>query len=311
MSFTVNLKQEVAYNDLKPCCAKAELSALIQLCSSLTISNRNLVIVIQTENPTTAKRIFKLIKNFYDIETELSVIKKAKLNKNHIYILKILNKAKQILTDLGIYGNNGLSEYPSYDIVSKKCCARAYLAGAFMATGSCNSPVKSNYHLEIATTTKAHAEFLVRLMARFDLPAKVILRRKKYVVYIKSAEKIADFLRCIGAQQGLLEFENIRINRDFKNSLTRLDNCDLANEMKSLKASSLQVEDINKIINANLFETLNQRLKDVAKLRLEYSEYSLKELCKVYESVYGNSISKSGLKHRFVKIHEIAERISE
>jgi len=309
MSFTTNVKQEIAYNDLKPCCAKAELSALIQMCSSLTISNRNLVIVIKTENPTTAKRILKLIKDRYEIETELSVIRKMKLKKNNIYIIKVLNKAMKIIQDLGIYDSKGLQDIPDARIVRKECCARAYLAGAFMASGSCNNPNKSNYHLEFVCITKDHADFIIKLLSRFYIPAKDIERRNKYVVYVKQAEKIGDTLRCIGAEQNVMDFENIRISRDFKNSLTRLDNMDFANEMKTLSASKKQLAYISLIRENNMYDDLDPKLKEVVEIRESYPEHSLIELCTEYLLIYDKPISKSGLKHRFNKIKAIAETL--
>ena len=310
MSFTTEIKKEIAYNELKPCCAKAELSALIQLCSSLQISKQKLIIAVRTENPTTAKRILQLLKKQYEVETELSVIKKVKLKKNHIYNLRVMNNAMNILMDLGlgIYNDKGLLEHPYASLVARDCCARAYLAGAFMATGSCNNPTTSNYHLEIVSNTESHAKFIDKLMHRFSLSSKIIERRGKFVIYLKASEKIGDFLRCVGAQQNLLEFENIRINRDFRNSLTRLDNCDVANEMKSIKAAEQQIMDIKKLQESGAFDKLDKKLKDVAYLRLKYPEHSLNELCDEYKIEQAVVISKSGMKHRFVKIHDLAEK---
>jgi hypothetical protein len=146
-------------------------------------------------------------------------------------------------------------------------------------------------------------------MHRFYLSSKIIERRGKYVIYIKASEKIGDFLRCVGAQQYLLEFENVRINRDFKNSLTRLDNCDVANEIKSIKAAQKQILDIKKLQDSDRLEKLDNKLKDVAYLRLKYPEHSLKELCDEYKIEQAVIISKSGMKHRFVKLHDLAEKI--
>jgi hypothetical protein len=309
MSFTTDIKKEIAYNELKPCCAKSELSALIQLCSSLQIRDQKLIIAVKTENPTTAKRILQLLKAQYDVQTELSVIRKVKLKKNYIYNLRVINNAMNILIDLGIYNEKGLLEHPYASLVTRECCARAYLAGAFMATGSCNNPTTSNYHLEIVSITESHAKFIDKLMHRFYLSSKIIERRGKYVIYIKASEKIGDFLRCVGAQQYLLEFENVRINRDFKNSLTRLDNCDVANEIKSIKAAQKQILDIKKLQDSDRLEKLDNKLKDVAYLRLKYPEHSLKELCDEYKIEQAVIISKSGMKHRFVKLHDLAEKI--
>ncbi len=311
MSFTQEVKQEVAQNELRDCCKRAELSALIQFCSSLMISNRGMSLVIKTENATTAKRTLKMVKEAYRVETDLSVIKKMKLKKNNIYQIRIFGKAKEILEDLGLYSSRGLRERPLMSVVAKECCARAYLAGAFMAAGSVNSPQKANYHLEVSTNSEEHAEFLIKLMERFNLPAKRVKRRNQEVVYIKAADKISDFMRCIGASDSLMKFEDIRIQRDFKNSLIRLDNCEVANEVKTHKAAQKQLEDIELLVKTYEANRLDPRVLEIMELRKEFPEYSLNELCEEYEKKTGVLMSKSGIKHRLKKIEEAASKVRE
>ena len=306
MSFSTDIKQEIANNELNKCCIRAQLSAIIQLCSSLSISSEGLALSIKTENATVAKRIYKLIKELYGVDVDLAIIKKMNLKKNNIYQLRVHKRATAILEDIGLWSSRSLLERPLKKIVQKECCARSYLAGAFMATGSCNTPKKSDYHLEVAANSEQLALFIASIMERFYIHAKIIKRRNNYVVYVKMADKIADFLRCIGASESLLKFEDIRISRDFTNSLTRLDNCEVANEMKSQKAAKKQLEDINKL-GKNL-ENIDIKLQEVAKLRLANPEMSLNELCNEYEKIYGMPISKSGIKHRFVKISQLANK---
>ncbi len=143
-------------------------------------------------------------------------------------------------------------------------------------------------------------------MERFYLPAKVIQRRMQYVVYLKSSEKIADFLKCIEATNSVFEFEDVRIQRDFMNSLTRLDNCDFANEMKSLAAGKRQCEDIEYLENYGALEFLPEKIRQAALLRKKYPEASLNELCDHFEEEYLETISKSGMRHRLNKMAEIA-----
>ena len=310
MSFTSEIKQEVSYNELKACCTKAELSALVQLTSSLTISSRGMGLVMRSENPTTAKRIMILLKDSYEhIETELLVEQKTNLRKNNVYVINVLSDARMILEDLGLYSNKGLLDYPMFSIVAKDCCARAYLAGAFIAFGSCNSPLKTNYHLEIALMSQNHANFVVKLIDRFGLGAKVSKRRNKFVVYLKKADSISDFLKCIGAQEAVMNFENSRISRDFKNNLQRLDNCDIANEVKSLNAAREQVQDMEIIFRHGKYDDLNEKLKVVVDLRMKYQEATLLELTDIYYRTSGETISKSGLKHRLNKINAIAKEL--
>ena len=256
MSFTTEIKQEVSYSELKNCCARAELSSLIQLTSSLSIVDRQFNLLVRSENPTTAKRILALLKKLYKVDTKLTISKKTNLRKNNVYTLRVKENVKKILTDLGLYTENkGLLTHPTYNIVSKDCCCRAYIAGAFIAYGSCNPPTNSNYHLEISLNDIDYANFLVKLIARCNnLEAKISKRRNKYIVYIKKADSIASFLAVIGAQECMLNFENIRIDRDFVQSQKRVENCYIANEVKTLKAAEEQVAYMMKIKESNKYK---------------------------------------------------------
>ena len=291
--------------------ARAELSALIQLCSSLSLSSNGMSIVVNSENAAVTRRTYTLTKDRYHPEMEMFVKKKMNLKKNRVYGVRITTKAKEILKDLGLYSSRGLLDKPLQKIVQTDNNARAYLAGAFLAVGSVNSPEKTNYHLELTVNTEAHAEFIVNLLDRFNIPAKIINRRNKFVVYVKSAEKIADFLRCIEADQALLDFENVRIERDFSNSITRLNNMDVANEMKTQKAAKSQLEDIEFLEKEGYYKNLDTRLKEVAELRKEFPEASLNELAQTYQKRTGTMVSKSGMKHRFNRIHEFAEKLQK
>lgn len=310
MSFTTEIKQEVAYSTLKNCCSKAELSALIQLTSSISISNKQFNLLIRSENPTTAKRIVTLLKKLYKVDTGLTILKKTNLKKNNIYTITVSEKVKDILIDLGLYTENrGLLTHPTYNIVSKDCCARAYVAGTFIGYGSCNPPTNSNYHLEMSLSDIDHANFLVKLLNRFNFEAKISKRRNRYIVYIKRADAIADFLKLIGANESCLNFENIRIDRDFVQSQKRVENCLIANEIKTITAANAQMEYITKILDAKKEDKLDEKTRVVFDLRIKHPEASLIELTKVYEKKTGTKISKSGLKHRLNKIEAFASTL--
>lgn len=308
MSFSSDVKNEAAQIELVKNEVRAELSALIQMCSSLSLSNRGMTIKVQVENAAVARTVCRLVKDRYNAEISLSVKRRMNLKKNLIYGIRIMTGAPVILTDLGLYSSRGLLEVPLHKIVSNDSQARAYLCGAFLAGGSINPPEKTNYHLEITANNDKQAELLQELLERFDIHAKTIERRGKQIVYVKAAEKIADFLRIIGANEAVLKFENIRISRDFTNSLTRLNNCDVANEVKTQNAAKNQLEDIHVLQSTYGLDRLDEKLQDVAKLRLQYPEASLNELCAAYEEMTGISVSKSGMKHRFVRLHELAEK---
>lgn len=309
MSFTTEIKQEIANNRMKKCCAKAELSALIHLTSSLSISNKQLGLLIRTENPTTAKRTVQLLKNMYGVNTNLAVAKKSNLKKNNIYRINVTQKVREILIDLGIYGKRGLASTPNAKIVKNLCCQKAYLTGAFLAYGTCNSPSSGNYHFEISASDFQLAIFIKKLFEKHNIESKVSKRRNRYVVYIKKAEKIEDALKLIGSSDCLLSFTNNRVTRDFKANNIRLVNCDIANTVKSLKAAEEQMKKIKKIKKANKQEALDSKLKEIFDLRIKNPDSSLLELCSEYEKIYGIEISKSGMKHRLNKIEEFADNL--
>ncbi|MBQ3419810.1 MAG: DNA-binding protein WhiA [Erysipelotrichaceae bacterium] len=307
MSFSTDIKKELSSIELDDCCKRAELSALIQLTSSLSIVDKKMQLVVKSENPTTAKRVVYLLKKLYKAQTELSYIQKNNLKKNKIYQVTVHEDAKKILEDLGLYNENkGLLNHPVYSILVKNCCAKNYLAGCFLAYGACNSPNNKNYHLEIALNDLDYANYLIKIISRFNIYAKISKRRNKYVVYLKKADDISDFLRIINASNALYEFEDTRIGRDMKHSIIRVDNCEIANEMKILKAAEEQVNYMNKIKESGKYKDLDPKLQHIIDIRLKYKDYSLKELCDAYFSSYGEELSKSGLKHRLNKIESIA-----
>ena len=311
MSFTTDIKQEIANIELKSHCNKAQLSALLQLTSSLTIAKGNLGILVRSENPTTCKRIVFLLKKLYKANTQLQISKKTNLKKNNVYSIQIDENGKEILTDLSLMSDKGLLDHPRKELTEKECCTKAYLAGAFLAYGSCNDPSTSNYHLELSLPDEVYANYIIKLIARFEIEAKLVERRGRYVVYVKKADYVSDFLALIGASSARFRFEDERISRDMKNSLSRIDNCEIANEVKTIRAASKQIEYIELIKKENKYESLPEKIRNVADLRIKYQDYSLLELCDAYLKNYGEVVSKSGMKHRLNKIEAIAEAIIE
>ncbi len=307
MSFASDTKKELTQLEIKQCCSKAELSALIRMNGSLSFSNQKIIVDVQTENAAIARRIYTLIKRNYDAGVELFVRKKMRLKKNNVYIVRISEQAREVLSDLKIIGEyftftNRINE----ELIKKKCCKRSYLRGAFLAGGSVNNPETSSYHLEIASIDKEHNEALCDLMNQFQLNSRELERKKGYITYLKEAEKIADFLSILGAHHSLLKFEDVRIVRDMRNSVNRLVNCETANLNKTIGASLRQVENIRYIDKMIGLESLPSKLREIAELRIAYQDVTLKELG---EMVSGQKISKSGINHRLRKIDEIAEKL--
>ncbi|WP_335871617.1 DNA-binding protein WhiA [Bacillus sp. 2205SS5-2] len=307
MSFASETKKELTNIEMKHCCAKAELSALIRMNGSLSFSNRMLIVNIQTENAAIARRIYTLIKKIYQAPVELLVRKKMRLKKNNVYIVRLNEGAKQILEDLMILAEGFTFVYNiSPELIKKKCCKRSYLRGAFLAGGSVNNPETSSYHLEIFSLYEEHNQALSDLMNIFGLNSKTLERKKGFITYLKEAEKITELLNVIGAHNALMRFEDVRIVRDMRNSVNRLVNCETANLNKTIGAALRQVENIRFIEAVVGLNILPDKLREIAELRVAYQDVTLKELG---EMVSGGTVSKSGVNHRLRKIDQIADRL--
>lgn len=306
MSYASEVKKELTTLEVHFGNAKAELMALIRMNGSLSIRNHQFELSVQTENPATARRIYTLLKKFYDVESELIVRRKMKLKKNNFYIVKLKNGTMEILEDLAILDDFQIQETVAMDFLDDDAKVRSYLRGAFLATGSVNNPETSRYHLEIYSLYEDHNKTICEMMNRYGLNARTTERRSGYITYLKEAEKIADFLSLIGATNAMLKFEDIRIVRDMRNSVNRIVNCETANLNKIADASKKQVENIQLIDEKIGLDKLPAKLQEVAIVRINHPEESLKNLG---ELVPGGPISKSGINHRLRKLNEIATKI--
>jgi len=310
VSYASDVKKELTSLPVHPEHAKAELAAFLRMNGVLSLHDHQFSLDITTENPAIARRIFSLIKTAYGIEPLLIASKKMKLKKNYQYLVRLQKQVHEILTDLEIFdNNNGLITGIPEKIMSSEQRAMSYLRGAFLASGSVNNPETSRYHLEIYSLYEDHNQDLLKLMNNFFyLNAKETRRRSGYIVYLKEAEKIGDFLHIVGAVNAMLAFEDLRIMRDMRNSVNRLVNCDTANLKKTANAAAKQVEDIQLIEEKFGLENLPEKLTVLARFRLTHPELSLKE---VAAQVPDGPISKSGVNHRFQKIREIAKQLKE
>lgn len=307
ISFTVNVKNEVASYDSTRNENMAMLSAIIR--NSGKISDES--IVITTENSKVARRVYTLISDIYNISVTIDD-KANNFNRNRLYIITVNNNIDFILKDLGIVdsSNHYLEIVPDYLLDSDEE-KRAYLKGIFLACGSVNDPKTSRYHLEFFIEKSGEAHFVSDLLNEFYLNSKIILKDKKYMVYVKEAEKIGDFLRVIGANEAVMYYEDIRIYRDHKNMTNRLNNMEQANIEKTINTCNEQIDDINLIYTKLGEEFLDDRCKEAATYRLKYPESSLQELSAIMTLEIGKPITKSGLNHRFRKIKEMAKRLKE
>ncbi len=308
MSFTTEIKNEICSNDFSKLENICMLSAFVR--NNASYNNENIIIL--SENPKVVRKIFTIFKDLYDINPVIVQGKSNNFNKKSYYNIIIHEKIDLILKDLMVLDEDGkyLSVPKSY-FLDGEDLKRAYLRGLFLAKGSVNDPKKSRYHLEFLIDNKLEAYLIVDVLKEFDISAKVIVRDKGYMTYVKEAEKIGDFLRIVSANNAILYYEDIRIYRDHKNMTNRLNNCEQANVDKIISASEKQIEDINLIEEKIGLDAVSEKIKDVIIYRKKYPEVSLSELSYIISKETDQDISKSGLNHRFRKIHELADKLRD
>ena len=313
MSFSLKVKDELTkvMTNARHC-QLAELSAIIGMCGRIYTTPRGKhFFKVASENRNVVIKCQTLVKKAFGYESDASVRYNID-TKNRIYIMSVLDSemAIKILLATRIMNQDGsinrdLSLVNTVAI-QNMCCKRAFLRGAFLAGGSISDPEKA-YHFEIVASGIKKAEQIVMIAASFDLEARIVERRKNYVVYLKEGSQIVDMLNVIGAHISLMDLENVRILKEVRNSINRQVNCETANMGKTIKASHKQLEDIRYIMENVGIDSLNEGLAEIARIRLEYPEDSLKELGERLSPPVG----KSGVNHRLRKLSQIAEEIRD
>lgn len=312
MSFSGNVKDELAgHVNGSRHCQIAELAAILQFCGKIVRGkNGEMALRIVTENEAVSKKCFTLLRKTFNIETSVLRRDKTDETKQEHPVMEIqepdvvwnIFQALKLVGEDGVF--RGFDEPVSPILIKNACCRRAYLRGAYLCVGSMSDPTKG-YHLELVTDNERKA-FQIQMMIReFELDAKVIRRKKYFVVYLKEGSNIVDFLNICEAHVSLMQFENERIVKEMRNSINRRVNCETANISKTVNAAAKQISDIEKIRDSYGFANLPENLREMAIVRMEYPDASLKELGQYLSPPVG----KSGVNHRLRKLSEIAEQI--
>lgn len=312
MSFSSKVKNEVCrYTEFTKEEATALLSGIMKVSGTLGFGgDRKISFRITTENPAIARLVFKLLKKHFNIHTKLFVKKSNSLKKNNVYIVMVPHelKVKELLQEVGVLREENDIILLQYDIpkriIPTDKCKRFFIRGVFLGGGSISNPEKT-YHLEFVTHQEDYAIELSKIINSYGLNSKVIQRKSSYVIYIKEGEQIVDLLNIIGAHESLLELENVRIMKEMRNNINRLVNCETANLSKTVNAAVRQIESIKLIQKEIGFQRLPKNLREIAELRLDYPNESLKELGQMLEPPVG----KSGVNHRLRRIEKIAEEL--
>lgn len=311
VSFTQKVKEELCTLPFSDEHLRAVLAAFIKINGSLLYSDGKSKIILKTENAKIAKFIYHSIDKVYGIVPTFAYSKTMNFKKKLSYSVNI-DEGEYLIDDLGI---NFLDGKIDRHIVFNDDMISGYICGAFLASGSVNTPKNSNYHLEVSLNNENYAKWFSKLLIKYkatEFTPKIIKRRNNYVVYLKKSQQVVDFLSMMGATNATLEFENIRIDREFSSIGNRLQNLDSANYSKTMSAAEKQIEDIeilDKTIGIENIQNIKQR--ELMKIRKEHDDYSLSELAEELSKVLDSPISKSNINHLFRAIHIKAEQYKE
>lgn len=306
MTFTTRLKEEITKNDIDQIESLVELSAFITYAGQIKKNKITLVM----ENASVARRIYKDIKSNFGINVRITVRNQKRFRVKQIYILEITEKVEHVLETLNIIKNNR-KNLPEEYFLSTQEEKIAFLRGAFLACGSINDPSTAGYHLEFTSPMKKEGTYLSNIMKEFNIVSKVLKRNNHYMTYIKSAEMISDMIRLLGATNSFFYFEDIRIYRDHKNMVNRLNNCEIANQEKILKTGMKQLDDIKYLKEHDLVGLLDENVQEAVRYREAYPETSLQELADIISTETGRQIGKSGINHYFIKVKKLVEKHKE
>ncbi len=314
MSFSSQVKEELS-KQISPArhCQIAEIAAIISLCGKVQIDeNDRFRIKISTENEAVARKCFTLLEKTFNISTDIVIRQNAYLRRNKSYQVMISEDkdARKVLVTTKLLDENGQVEevlsVVRNRVIQHTCCRRAFIRGAFLAAGSISDPEKF-YHFEIACQSEAKAEQLRDVISAFGIDARIVMRKKYYVVYIKEGSQIVDILSVMEAPRSLMEMENIRIVKEMRGSVNRQVNCETANINKTVSAAVRQLEDITYVRDFVGFDNLPENLAEIARARLANPDATLKELGEALDPPVG----KSGVNHRLRKLSDLAEELRE
>lgn len=286
MSFSSDVKKElVAQCGKSRHCQIAELAGMFFMVGHM----RECRPAMDTDNALVLEKYALLMKKAFGVQTDKTLSDEETSRFSQALRLECADGGERLPAD-------GL-------ILQRECCRRAYIRGAFVASGTVSDPNKS-YHFEIACRTAEQAGQLRKLMQGFGFDAKTVVRRHHFVVYLKEGEQIVDVLSVMGAYVSLMDLENVRILREMRGAVNRKVNCETANINKTVSAAVAQIADIHAIEETIGLEALPAPLYEMAQARLSYPEATLAELGAAMDPPVG----KSGVNHRLRRIAEVAQR---
>ncbi len=299
MTFTTQIKEEITKEE------NNNIEDLTSLCTYLkfnaTLEEDKMTVMVV--NASVARWIFKLLKTNYNVLIKLTTRTMKRFKARNLYILEVKEKLDLIYKDI----DNIFKEINTSSDEEKK----AFLKGMFLACGSINDPKKNQYHLEFLVKEEEDAKLIDDLLNSLKIKSKVLKRDREYMVYVKSSENISDFIKYLGAFNALFYFEDIRIYKDHKNMVNRLNNCEQANVERTLKSSKTVLDNIKYLEDNDLLMLLDDRSKEIIEYKKKYPDTSLGELADIITMETNKSITKSGINHHFRKINALVKKAKE
>ena len=299
MTFTTQIKEEITKEE------NNNIEDLTSLCTYLkfnaTLEEDKMTVMVV--NASVARWIFKLLKTNYNVLIKLTTRTMKRFKARNLYILEVKEKLDLIYKDI----DNIFKEINTSSDEEKK----AFLKGMFLACGSINDPKKNQYHLEFLVKEEDDAKLIDDLLNSLKIKSKVLKRDREYMVYVKSSENISDFIKYLGAFNALFYFEDIRIYKDHKNMVNRLNNCEQANVERTLKSSKIILDNIKYLEDNDLLMLLDDRSKEIIEYKKKYPDTSLGELAEIITMETNKSITKSGINHHFRKINALVKKAKE
>lgn len=299
MTFTTQIKEEITKEE------NNNIEDLTSLCTYLkfnaTLEEDKMTVMVV--NASVARWIFKLLKTNYNVLIRLTTRTMKRFKARNLYILEVKEKLDLIYKDI----DNIFKEINTSSDEEKK----AFLKGMFLACGSINDPKKNQYHLEFLVKEEEDAKLIDDLLNSLKIKSKVLKRDREYMVYVKSSENISDFIKYLGAFNALFYFEDIRIYKDHKNMVNRLNNCEQANVERTLKSSKTILDNIKYLEDNDLLMLLDDRSKEIIEYKKKYPDTSLGELAEIITMETNKSITKSGINHHFRKINALVKKAKE
>ena len=298
MTFTTMLKEEISKEEINLINIRYELLAFLTIAGKINTEE----LLLTLENASIARRIYKELKIIYGVNPKITIRMQKRFKVKQIYILSVKNNLEVIQEDI--------NKFKLEDLVSDEE-KKDYLLGSFLASGNISNPSTSGYHLEFVLALESKALEILEVLNYFNLKAKMIKRGYKYITYIKASECISDLIKMFKATSSLFYFEDIRIYKDHKNMVNRLNNCEIANQEKSFKSGMEQVKNIEYLKEHDMFDLLDEKTKIVAEMRVKYPEYSMQEIADLISSENNYKIGKSGVNHHFIKIKNLVQKEME